>query len=1005
MAREDCPRLCFTYTGGPFESLCTEASKIGSLAELETLLLPRNRGLKDSKEAAALATAFSKLCNLKTLDLSSCTLGWQAASTLAPGFRHLLNLKRLLLSDNTIGPTGFQALAKEAFPSLAELKELGLDSCGIDTAAAREAAAGLRSLQKLEVLRIGGSNEFGEEGMQALGEQAFPALAATLKELDCKALQGFGEAATVEEFGNTLGKLAALCSLDVSRCGLDSSSVQHLCTGLGELSKLETLRMGYNRLGAEACRSLSMGPLLRLEALKVLDISRCAINAEAMKELAPGLGHLCSLEKLLLVGNVLEKEGCAALADASAIQRLINLQELDVSWCGLGYKPIKNLARGLVPLVKLQRLILVGNEFGTDGCEVLAETCLMHLVSLRVLDIRNCEIAKPAVEALAPALVDLQDFENLVIGWDKQTAKYVKYLKKARNVPQVDGSTEQQAAPKPVVFPKYKKLSLNSCEAAEITKDLAASLQHFPNIEILSFRGTPIIEKSSTALCEGNSLPLLLRLRELNISRCSLKPPAMKELAPGLGKLRTLQVLNMQDNELSTIGATALAEEVFPQVTDLRELVLSNCDLEGAGFSALAPGLKHLGQLTRFAMVGNEIDADGARDLTNGALPFLVKLTEFNASFCSITAEAMEELALGLKHNILLEILILSCNDFGAAGVKALAKETLKHLGRLRKLDIQLVELDITKPDFDMGILEEVVPGLAQVSTLEHLHFMGNKLGLPGTEALTVGAFPNLTRLKELDVSFCNMDKDAFLVFVPALCKLIDLETLNLRNNKFGREGAEELGRQVLAKLKKLRSIDLRMCGLDEAGIETLFPSVGQLWNLEVLELGDKRLQVDFIVTLAKWATPQLRSFKDLKLDGVELDGDQMIEVAPGLGHLTDLEVLSLRNNKLEGEGAGALATALQRLPKLRELHISQCGFDDTCIELLVPSLKQLHALEKLNFVGNPFGVEAAKLLASEVLPHLRHLKELNVMNVGVEEAGLAAMEEVVSHQAVVTYT
>lgn len=1005
MSEEKLESRCFTYKGGHLNALSVEAARDGPLSEVQTLCLQRNRALKEPADAAALATTLADLCNLQILDVSSCALGDASVCSLAPGMRHLSNLKRLQLSCNSFGASGVQALVKEAFPSLVELHDLAVDSCSLDAAATSELAGGLPSLVKLKALRMGGNNDVGAQGFKALREQAFPQIAATLKELDLQALQGLSVTATATELGRGLPILSGLKLLDVSKCGLTPASLQVLCTGLGELQNLETLRLACNRLGKEGCSALATGPFSQLQKLKELNASRCGLDKECMKELAPGLGHLLALERLILLGNPMDKAGAVALGDVSALQRLINLQELDVSYCGLGYMPMTKLAPAFAPLVKLKHLILAGNEFGTDGCEALAEKCLKHLTELRILDIRNCDIAKPAVEALAPAVLELRYLEKVDIGWDKQTAKFVKHLKRAKNSEEAE----------PARFPEYKRLNLNSSEAGELTKELASSLQHFPNLEILSFRGTQIIEKSAVALCGVDALPILTRLRELNISRCKIKHGAMKELAPGLGKLIALQVLNMQDNELGTPGAVALAEKTFPYLTQLRDLVVSNCDLEGAAFVALAPGLQHLQELTRLHMVGNEMGNDGARALANIALPCLVKLIEFNASFCSISADAMEELTNGLKHAVMLQVLILSCNDFGAPGVLAIAKYLLPHLSQLRKLDIQLVEMSINGEDVDPGFLQEVAPALAQATNLESLQLMGNKLGMPGTQAILVGVLPHLKKLKELDLSYVGMDTEAMLLFVPVLCELINMEILNLRNNKFGREGAIAMGTEVLPKMKKLKNLDLRMCGLEEVGgIESLFPGIAQLYNLEVVEFGDKRLLVDFVGAMAcrpveaseMGKAPQLRSFKELKLDGVKLDGDSMIEITPGLSHLTDLEVLSLRNNELGVEGAAALGTALMKLTKLRELYLAQCSLDDTCIELLVPSLKQLLFLEKLNFVGNKeLTPEAAKLLASEVLPHLRHLKEVSVMDCAVGSDGVDALEDAVIHQAVVNYT
>ena len=137
-----------------------------------------------------------------------------------------------------------------------------------------------------------------------------------------------------------------------------------------------------------------------------------------MERLAPGLGHLRWLEVLSLEGNEVGPEGAAQLA-AQALPHLAALAELDLSRCGLDAAAAKELAPGLLQLRGLRSLRLAGCRFGTEGATALGAEALPHLAELRELDLQECELTRPAVEALARGLCRLGGLESVELR-DKQ---------------------------------------------------------------------------------------------------------------------------------------------------------------------------------------------------------------------------------------------------------------------------------------------------------------------------------------------------------------------------------------------------------------------------------------------------------------------------------------------------------------------------------------------------------------------------------------------------------
>eukprot|EP00037_Helgoeca_nana_P029872 m.362697 g.362697 ORF g.362697 m.362697 type:complete len:243 (+) comp28065_c4_seq1:159-887(+) len=116
------------------------------------------------------------------------------------------------------------------------------------------------------------------------------------------------------------------------------------------------------------------------------------------------------------------------------------------------------------------------------------------------------------------------------------------------------------------------------------------------------------------------------------------------------------------------------------------------------------------------------------------------------------------------------------------------------------------------------------------------------------------------------------------LVDIPDLSALAKLETLNLRHNRLATVPRSIFG------LKSLKTLNLsanRLAGVPPEGF-------GQLQKLRVLDLSDNRIQ----------ALPV--DCGTLGVEELNLDGNQLSELAPTLADAPRLRVLRVERNKLE---------------------------------------------------------------------------------------------------------
>jgi len=951
-----------TFDGAHAGSLL-EFTAANNLSDVEALAIYRHRWLCDENENKTLASFIANIKKLSELHISSCSIDGNTLQALSTGFIIATSLQKLSLSDTFLSQQTAAVMATQAFPRLVNLKDLVISNCGVDAIAMEALAPGIAKLMLLEKLDLS-TNSFGAGGVQALRVYFFPH-AAHLKELRLHSVFGIDDRASAE-FVQCCGNLSFLTLLDLSRCGLNTVSMQILAPGFQQLASLRSLLLAHNcNLGVAGVGILGQEVMPHLQKLQVLNMTCCGIVENAAKPLGSGLAHVGTLETLTLANNALGTMGARDLGSV-AFASLHQLKDLDMSNCGLDIEAMKALAPTMSRLSRLEVLSFQGNDLGTEGARALSEV-LPSFPHLKILNLRHCDFARPAVEALAQGVAQLKNFEAFDIADRRLMSKFVR-------------SMSYKHMPQPIQLAKLRVLHVESCNIdASYMKQFVTGLRLLSGVEKLVLKGNDMgVEGAQALAVEG--LPYLSLLRDLNIADCGLGELAFQEIAPGLKCLSKLEKLNLRGNELGSAGAAVLAREVLPALGLINELILANNELEPEDIQVIAASLNHVPLLEKLVLMGNTFDSMAGNSLAAVAFPHLLHILELNLCNCTLDASGLTSMAAGLGSLCTLVKLVLSSNSIGLEGAQAFAIEACPNLSNLQVLDMCHCGLE-------PQAIQVLASGLQWLNSLERLILQGNSIGADGAGGLATYAFPSLNSLGELNISYADLDSSAMQKLAPGLAKLRCLKCLNMRNNKFGHQGALQFGVEALPFLEQLQTLEIRLCDLEHDAVEALTPSLGRLRHLQQLEFGDKRLLLAFLLMLPKCClepTPYLTQLKELTLDKCNLASSDMRDLVAGLQYLLDLEVLNLRGNDFGEEGARVLAGALPSFLNLRELHLSFCCLSSDAVAALVPGLQHLSSLEVLNLMGNSMDISAATVLVKKVLPHLLRLKECNLIEAGV---------------------
>ncbi|XP_010283011.1 PREDICTED: ran GTPase-activating protein 1 [Phaethon lepturus] len=316
---------------------------------------------------------------------------------------------------------------------------------------------------------------------------------------------------------------------------------------------------------------------------------------------------------------------------------------------------------------------------------------------------------------------------------------------------------------------KGQSLKLNTAEDAE---EVIKQIEEFDGLEALRLEGNTVGVEAAKVIAKALE-------KKSELKRChwsdmftgrlrSEIPPALISLGDALITAGAQLVeLDLSDNAFGPDGVRGFEALLkSPACYTLQELKLNNCGMGIGGGKILAAALKEGHRkssaqgkplaLKIFVAGRNRLENDGATALAE-AFGIIGTLEEVHMPQNGINHPGITALAQAFAINPLLKVINLNDNTFTEKGAVAMA-ETLK---ALRQIEV--------------------------------INFGDCLVRSKGAVAIADAVKEGLHKLKELNLSFCEIKRDAALTVAEAIEDKTELEKLDLNGNCLGEEGCEQL--------------------------------------------------------------------------------------------------------------------------------------------------------------------------------------------------------------------
>ncbi|XP_073793406.1 NACHT, LRR and PYD domains-containing protein 12-like [Danio rerio] len=486
--------------------------------------------------------------------------------------------------------------------------------------------------------------------------------------------------------------------------------------------------------------------------------------------------------------------------------------------------------------------------------------------------------------------------------------------------------------------------------------------------------------------------PVIKSFRRALLNNCNLTDRSCSALASVLSShSSSLKDLDLSNNNLQDSGVKLLSDGLKENCT-LEKLSLSNSKITGEGFTALASALRsNPSHLIELDLRGNDLVQLGMEqlfDLLQDSQCGLMKLRLLGPDAdeaCQFVTRVVG------KNPLFLRELNLSGHKLGNTRVNQLSALLQDKHCKLNTLMLCVCGITWNQCLVLTSALK------SNPSHLRELDLSWNQISNTGLKYLCDVLKDSHCKLKALRFRFCFLTDEGYSAVTSALkSNPSHLRELNLSWNKLGDSAVKNLSDLLINPRCKLEKIDLCGCSIteDQCVILTLALKSNPS-HLRELDLSENQIRNTGVNILCDILNDSHCKLEALRLRYCNMTDEDCFELTSALtSNPSHLRELDLSMNELGDSGFENINYLLMNPHcKLEKIHLSDCSITEKQCVILTSALKSNPShLRELNLSGNKIENTEVNHLC-DILKDLRcNLERLRLRCCGISDEGCSAL-------------
>ena len=742
--------------------------------------------------------------------------------------------------------------------------------------------------------------------------------------------------------------LSNLSKLNISHNEIDDEAVDDTAKLLTQIIKLEGLDLSCNNLqGTEIVTLLSA--VQNTSSCTTLNISYNNIDDKAAHNIATFLSHNTQLKELDL--NHSNLQTMDAITVCKGMSSLLHLTKLNISNNNITGAAAADIAIVLSQNILIEELNLSYNNFGMFGSLHILRN-MKNLSTLIKLNV--CSIGLTNIAAV--------DIANVLNNNNK-----LQELDLSHNDIEATGATTI-----------FKKASISSLSTLIISHNnisdnvdfLAAFLSRNINLEEIDFSHNNLQSAGAIKVCSTN----LSNLIKFNISHNGITIDAVDDIGTLIFRNDKLQKIDLSGNDLQELGHQNAFKSllVVSNLKYLQKLDFSHNNLSTLDTIKFFGGMKDISNLVTINashnVITDVITAEAAQELAV-VLSHNIRLKDVNFSYCNLSTSATEIILKGMKDISSLRTLDISHNMITDKAAESVAT-VLSHNNKLQSLDLSYNYF--TSEGF-VKIFEHT----KNIVYLRKLNISHNEITIKAAHRIATFLSLN-SKLEELDLSNTILQTPGAIIIFKSLRQFSNLRKLFFNDNMITDEAADDIA-VVLSQSTKLEELDVSCNNLQTAGIIKIFGSIKRISTLTKLDIAHSMVTDEAMEYILDGLYSN-NKLKELNLSHINLEN------AINLNNikLTNLHKFMSSNNSIQF--TSEFSHFLSHCTNLRVLDLSFTNLQGMDVEVF--NGLDIFSLTKFDISGNSIPTYAADNIAI-LLSKNDELEELNLSCNKLKELGV----------------